>query len=86
MHLMDGNEGNSQQLKEKAGKVLGAIHTIGAVVAVLVLIGIGIKYLLGSVEEKSEYKQTLIPYIIGAALIFSGTAIPNIIYQIAKNI
>ena len=83
---MDGDGVGSQQLKQKAGKVLGAIQSIGAVVAVLVLIGIGIKYLLGSVEEKSEYKQTLIPYIIGAALIFSGTAIPNIIYQIAKNI
>ena len=42
--------------------------------------------MLGSVEEKAEYKQTIIPYLIGAALVFSGTTIPQILYQISKNI
>ena len=47
---------------------------------------IGIKYMLGSVEEKSEYKKTMIPYLIGAAIVFSGTTLPQIIYQLASNI
>ncbi len=83
---MVGGGANSEELKEKTGNVLGIIQAIGAVVSVIILIAIGIKYMLGSVEEKAEYKQTLIPYLIGAALVFSGTTIPQILYQISKNI
>ena len=83
---MVGNGGSSQRLEDKAEKILGAIRVIGIVTSVIVLSVIGIKYMLGSVEEKSEYKQTMVPYIIGAVLVFSGSAIPQIIYQIAKSI
>ena len=42
--------------------------------------------MLGSVEEKADYKQTLKPYIIGAFILFTGTTLPNLIYQFAQNI
>jgi len=71
-------------LASRAGTVLGIIQTIGSVLAVVMLIIIGIKYMLGSIEEKAEYKKTLIPYLIGAFLVFTGTLIPNIIYKIAQ--
>ena len=83
---MDGDGANSEELKEKTENVLGSVQVIGRVVSVIMLMAIGIKYMLGSVEEKAEYKQTIIPYLIGAALVFSGTTIPQILYQISKNI
>lgn len=83
---MDGDGANSEELKEKTENVLGIVQVIGSVVSVIMLMAIGIKYMLGSVEEKAEYKQTIIPYLIGAALVFSGTTIPQILYQISKNI
>ena len=83
---MVGGGANSKKLEDKAEKILGFIQVIGTVVSVVGLMAIGIKYMLGSVEEKSEYKQTMIPYVIGAILVFSGSTIPQIIYQIAKNI
>ena len=83
---MDGDGADSEELKEKTENVLGIVQAIGTVVSVIILIAIGIKYMLGSVEEKAEYKQTIIPYLIGAALVFSGTTIPQILYQISKNI
>ena len=86
MHIMAGNGANSEELKQKTGNVLGIVQVIGSVVSVIILMAIGIKYMLGSVEEKAEYKKTLMPYLIGAALVFSGTAIPQILYQISKNI
>ena len=45
------------------------------------LLIIGIKYILGSVEEKAEYKQTMWPYVLGAVLIFAGAAVTDIIYK-----
>ncbi len=83
---MDGAGANSEELKEKTENVLGIVQVIGSVVSVIMLMAIGIKYMLGSVEEKAEYKKTIIPYLIGAALVFSGTTIPQILYQISKNI
>ena len=42
--------------------------------------------MLGSVEERSEYKKSMVPYLIGAVLLFSGTAIPQIIYTLSHNL
>ena len=45
---------------------------------------IGIKYMLGSVEEKAEYKKTMIPYIIGCIFIFSISTIVSVIYSLVS--
>ena len=68
---MDGAGANSEELKEKTENVLGIVQVIGSVVSVIMLMAIGIKYMLGSVEKKVEHKQTLIPYLIGAVFVFS---------------
>ena len=56
------------------------------VLSVIVLIVLGIKYMLGSVEEKAEYKKTLLPYVIGATLTFGASSIASVIYNIAKEL
>ena len=73
-------------LVDMVGGILGVINTIGVVVATITLMIIGIKYMAGSVEEKAEYKKTIMIYVIGAILTFSVTTIPNIIYNIAIKI
>ena len=62
-------------------KIIGAFQAIGSIVSVLALILIGIKYMMGSVEEKAEYKQTMIAYIIGAILVFGISNISAILYD-----
>ena len=69
------------KLKQKAGIILGYINVIGVVISVITLAVIGIKYMLGSVEEKAEYKNTIMMYLIGAFLIFGVTTVPNLIYK-----
>lgn len=66
--------------------VMGIINTAGVVIAVIILMVLGIKYMMGSAEEKAEYKKTMIPYIIGAVLIFGATTIANAIYNFANGI
>ena len=63
------------------GVVLGAIRNISVVVAVITLMIIGFKYILGSVEEKANYKATMMPYIIGCILAVSGTTLVSFIYN-----
>ncbi len=81
-----GSMPDSEKAKQKAGKILGLIRTIGSILSVVILMGIGIKYMYGSVEEKSQYKETLWPWLLGAAIVFAGTWLPQVIYDFASNI
>ena len=67
-------------------KVVGIVQTVGVVVAVVILLVLGIKYMMGSAEEKAEYKKSMIPYIVGAVLIFASTTVVNIVYEFATSL
>lgn len=76
----------TNDIKNVGQKIMGIINTAGVVIAVIVLMVLGIKYMMGSAEEKAEYKKTMIPYIVGAVLIFGATTIANAIYNFANGI
>ena len=61
-------------------KIMGLVQGIGIGVAVIILVVLGIKYMVGSSEERAEYKKTFIPYIVGAILIGGAATIANAIY------
>ena len=65
--------------------VVTIIQTAGIVIAIVVLLVLGIKYMMGSAEEKAEYKKVMIPYVIGAVLIFASTTIVNVVYKAANS-
>ncbi len=79
-------ETNTNGITELGGKIIGILSTIGSVVSVIVLIVLGIKYMMGSAEEKAEYKKTMLPYIIGAALVFAASTIASVIFNFASEI
>lgn len=83
---LKGTEVNNSNLTTVGKKTLGLITTIGSVVAVLVLVVLGVKYMMGSAEEKAEYKKTLMPYVIGAVLVFAASTIAGVIFSFSKNI
>ena len=68
------------------GDIVRVITTIGVVVSIIVLIVLGIKYMMGSAEEKAEYKKTLMPYIIGAGLVFAASGIATVVYNFATGV
>lgn len=72
----------TKEVTSKVGKILGVIRNISAVVAVIIIMIIGVKYILGSVEEKANYKATMIPYIIGCVMAVAGTTIVSFIYNV----
>lgn len=77
-----GNAG----FKEKINIIVTMVRTIGIMVSVITLSIIGIKYMLGSLEDRAQYKQTLIPWLIGAIFVFAITTVPTLIFKlVAKN-
>ncbi len=83
---LTGTTSGTSEIQEAGNQVVQIVSTIGSILSVIVIIVLGIKYMTGSVEEKAEYKKTLIPYIIGAAFIFSASTIASIVYNFAINL
>lgn len=73
--LFNKEASNTEGLVNVGGNIVSIITTIGIIVAVIVLLVLGIKYMMGSAAEKAEYKKTMIPYLVGAVLIFGASAI-----------
>lgn len=80
------NISNTNQFDNLGNGILGTVQVIGMISSVAALMIIGIKYMLGSAEEKSQQKETLIYYIIGAILVLSITSVVPWIYNNVKNI
>lgn len=83
---LTGTQISNTELTSTGNRIITILTTVGAVLSVIVLIILGLKYMMGSVEEKAEYKKTLMPYIIGAAFIFAASTIAGAIYRIAINL
>ena len=62
--------------------IIKIFSTAGSICSVIVLVILGIKYMIGSVEERAEYKKSLLPYVVGAFLVFASSTIAGIIYSI----
>lgn len=66
--------------------LLGFFQVVGSIIAAAVLLIIGIKYMTGSVEERATYKKTMMPYIVGAILIFGTTNIMQLLFDFFEGI
>lgn len=66
--------------------VIGLVQLVGTILSVVILVIIGIKYMMGSTEEKAEYKKTMIPYIVGAIVIFAASWLSGIVYNWASGL
>ena len=73
---------SNPKLKETGNAVIGVVAMIGSAVSIIALMILGIKYMIGSVEEKAEYKKSLLPYVIGCACIFGASSIVSIFYNL----
>ena len=74
------------QVANIVNPIIGTIQVVGIVLAVIILIIIGLKYMTGSVSEKAEYKKTIIPYIIGIFFIVGITQIIALIIKLVSGI
>ena len=80
---LTGTPVNSTRAKNLGNSIITVLSTVGSIISVIVLVIIGIKYMLGSVEEKAEYKRSLMPYFIGSVILFGASFFAGIIYNLA---
>ena len=76
--------GDDGGMAEKAGQIMGMIRNISVIAAVIIIMVLGVKFMLGSVEEKAEYKKSFLPLIIGIVCVVAATTIATFIFNMAK--
>lgn len=77
---------DATQIINKASVIVGVLRTGGIIIVVVALMVMGIKYMIGSVSEKAEYKKSIVPYLIGVFIIFTLSQILAIIIDIVSKI
>ncbi len=83
-----GNTGTQadKTITNIGNSILSIITSVGIVLAIVLIAILGIKYMMGSTEEKAEYKKSMIPYLVGAVLVFGASAIGKAVIQFGKTI
>ena len=74
-----GNESVPNNVTDMVGTIATIIQVIGVALSVIVLVMLGIKYMIGSVEEKA-----MIPFLIGTVLITATSTIVRIIADLTS--
>lgn len=77
----DPDVSKAEGVSKIGGQIASILTTVGIVVAVIVLLILGIKYMMGSASEKAEYKKTMIPYLVGAVLVLGASSIVRIVFS-----
>lgn len=69
------SEETPTEVTSKAGTIFGLLQLVSIIISVIVILILGIRYLIGSVEQRADYKKSMIPYIVGVALLVLTTSI-----------
>lgn len=77
---------DNEKFIKMANTIIATISIMGTVIATISIIVIGIRYMLASAQEKAMYKETMIPYLIGAVMVFTIPNLVRIIYDLVKSI
>ncbi len=68
--------GSTDTMKAMAGKVLYIVQLVGYAVLLVYCSILGMKYMYSSTDDKAKIKEKLMPYVIGAIILFgTSTAI-----------
>lgn len=73
---------DSNGMKSIAGRVLGLLQIVSAILAVILIAYLGFKMVLGSANEKADVQKQFVPLIIGVTIVFAATSIANLLLGI----
>lgn len=61
--------------------ILGWIRNIAAIASVVIIAILGLKFMIGSTEERAEYKKSFMPLIVGLLLVLAATTVAGWIWS-----
>lgn len=73
---------DTTEVKNQMDKIYNILLSLGIALTVIIGAILGIKFMLGSSDEKAQIKETLIPYIVGCIVIYGAFGIWKLVIQI----
>ena len=77
---------DENQLKDASNTLYNTLLAVGTVLTVIIGGIIGIQFLLASAEDKAKIKEALIPYVIGAVVIFGAFGIWKLVVELGNSL
>lgn len=74
------------EFNDMGNTIYSVVRIIGIVSSVIALMLLGIKYMVGSVEQRADYKKTFPLYLTGCILAFGIFTIGDVIYELFKGL
>ena len=88
--IQAGKDGSAKidkgSLQNASSSIYNILLICGMIVAVLIGAILGIKFMIGSVEEKAEIKAALVPFVIGCIVVFGAFGIWKIVVTVGNNL
>ena len=82
----NGNGVNATALNNTSNLVYKILVVLGISVAVIMSGILGIRFMMGSTEEKAQVKEQLIPFIIGCIVVFGAFSIWSIVVNLGNQL
>lgn len=76
----------NNKMTTAGSKILTIVTNVGIILSVVMMAILGIRYMAGSAADKSEYKKSMMPYLVGAICLFGAAAIAKIVMGFGKSL
>lgn len=77
---------DQSKLQEASNTIYNILLFCGMALAIIITGILGIKFMIGSVEEKAQVKDALVPFVIGCIVIFGAFGIWKIFVTFGNNL
>lgn len=89
--LEDGKQNSvnvisGRQVRNQVNIIYNILFALGVVLSVIIAAALGIKFMLGSVEEKAEIKKAILPYVAGCIVMFGAFGIWKLMINLISSI
>ena len=74
------------EMQEAIDSVYSVVFTLGVALSVIIGAVLGIKFMIGSVEEQAQIKEMIIPYMLGCVVVFGAFGIWKIVIGLGGNV
>lgn len=77
---------DKEEIQEAIDSVYSVLFTLGVALSVIIGAVLGIKFMIGSVEEQAKIKEMIIPYMLGCVVVFGAFGIWKIVIGLGGNV
>lgn len=77
---------NEKSIKDVSDILFNVFFAIGSAIVIIVGVILGLKFIMGSTTEKAEVKETLVPYVVGAVVIFASITIWTLVANVLTGV